>query len=63
MAYTEAHKRAIAKYRKAHTKRIAIDFKNEDYEAITAHARARGEATNGFIRRAIWETMQRDKEE
>lgn len=63
MAYTEAHKRAVAKYRKTHVKRVAIDFQISEYDAIREHAQARGETTNGFIRRSIWETMQRDKEE
>lgn len=32
-------------------------------EVVQAHAEALGESTNGFINRAIAETMERDKRE
>ena len=33
----------------------------EQREEVQAHAEAHGESTNGFINRAISETMERDK--
>ena len=33
----------------------------EKYEAVQAHAEAHSESVNGFINRAIEETMERDK--
>lgn len=33
-----------------------------DYDKVKAHAETRGESVNGFIKRAISETMERDKE-
>ena len=39
--------------------RVRMD--REKYEAVQAHAEARSESVNGFINRAIEETMQRDK--
>lgn len=34
-----------------------------DYDKVKAHAEARKETVNGFIKRAVSETMERDKEE
>lgn len=42
--------------------RINLTVPKGDKELIQAHAFARGESVNGFIGRAIVETMQRDKE-
>ena len=57
---TEAQKRA----QKAYMEKIAVArvrMDREKYEAVQAHAEARSESVNGFINRAIEETMQRDK--
>ena len=40
---------------------IQIKIDAESYEAIKDHTDARGESLNGFINRAIDETMQREK--
>ena len=37
-----------------------IGRKQSEKEAIKAHAEARGESVNGFVNRAIAETMERD---
>ena len=57
---SEAQKRATEKYHKAHYERINLLVKKGQREAFRAHAEARGESLNGFITRAIRETMQRD---
>ena len=57
---TEAQKRAQKAYmEKFAVARVRMD--REKYEAVQAHAEARSESVNGFINRAIEETMQRDK--
>jgi len=43
--------------------RINLTVKKGDKEKIQAHAEARGESANGFINRAIAETMERDNGE
>jgi len=65
MPASEARIRANAKYdAKAYSKillRIRKDAAIND-EAIRAHAEAMGESVNGFIMRAVTETMARDSE-
>lgn len=58
---TEAQKRAQKVYmEKFAVARVRMD--REKYEQIQAHAEAQGESVNGFINRAIDETMERDGE-
>ena len=57
---TEAQKRA----QKAYMEKFAVArvrMEREKYEAVQAHAEARGESVNGFLNRAAQETMERDK--
>ena len=54
-AHNEAHKRYMAGYVE-----VRARVTQEDRDAIQAHAQARGESVNGFIKRAIQETMERD---
>ena len=56
-AQKEAQKRYMEKFAVA---RVRLNV--ETFDAAKAHAAARGESLNGFITRAIAETMQRDKE-
>ena len=57
---TEAQKRAQKAYmEKFAVARVRMD--REKYEAVQAHAEANSESVNGFINRAIEETMERDK--
>lgn len=58
--YTEARKRGNRKWDAANLDRISIAVPKGHKEAIKAHAEARGESVNGFINRAIEETMERD---
>ena len=56
---TEAQKKAQQKY----MERFAVArvrMERERYDAVQAHAEARSESVNGFINRAITETMERD---
>ena len=57
---TEAQKKAQRKYMEA-VATIQIRTTTDYREQIKAHASARGESVNGFINRAIEETMERDK--
>lgn len=49
-------------YAKRSLKRIPLDVQKEHYEEIKAHSESKGETVNGFIKRAINETIIRDKE-
>lgn len=56
---TEAQKRAQKNYMdKFAIARVRMEKRR--YEDIQAHAAAQGESVNGFINRAITETMERD---
>ena len=48
-------------YAKRSLKRIPLDVQKEQYEIIKDHAENQGESVNGFIKRAINETIERDK--
>lgn len=58
--YTTAKRIANQKWDSANLDRISIAVKKGKREEIKAHAAARGESLNGFINRAITETMERD---
>lgn len=61
MAASEALKKAQQRYmEKFSVARVRMD--RVKYEAVQAHAAARGESVNGFINRAVDETMERDGE-
>lgn len=56
---TEAQKRAQKTYmEKFAVARVRME--REKYEAVQDYAAAQGESVNGFINRAISETMERD---
>ena len=59
--YTEARKRGNRKWDAANLDRISIAVPKGHKEAIKAHAEGNSESVNGFINRAIEETMERDK--
>ena len=62
MPYTEAQKRATAKYNAKAYDRIEVKVPKGKKVSIQAYAEANGESVNGFINRAIEETMARDAE-
>lgn len=49
------------KYAKEKYKRIPLDVTKEKYDQIKEYASAHSESVNGFIKRAIDETMERDE--
>ena len=59
--YTEAQKKSAKKWDAANLDRVSIAMPKGQKDIIKAHAEARGESVNGFINRAIGETMDRDK--
>ena len=59
--YTEAQKKSAKKWDAANLDRVSIAMPKGQKDIIKAHAEARGESVNGFINRAIDETMGRDK--
>ena len=61
MTVPKANQRAVNKYVKANYDRVNVTMPKGRKDTIKAHAEARGESVNGFINRAIDETIQRDK--
>ena len=57
---TEAQKRAQKAYMEKFV-RVEIRVTADKRDAIQAHAEARSESVNGFINRAISETIEREK--
>lgn len=62
MALTEQRKEYLYDYQKSKLKRIPLDVPKERYEEIKAAADAVGEKVNGYIKQAIKERIERDKE-
>lgn len=60
--YTEARAAANKRYLGKQAW-IKVRTTPEHRDAIQAHAQAQGESVNAFVRRAIQETIQLDKEE
>ena len=58
--YTEARKEGNRKWDAANLDRISIAVPKGKKDVIKAHAETQGESVNGFINRAIEETMERD---
>ena len=61
MSSKEKKKQYDLEYAKKHLKRIPLDVRLEKYNEIKTHATKNGESVNGFVKRAIDETMERDK--
>ena len=60
MPATKAQQKAVSKYMKENYDVYQIRMKKGQKDVIKAHAESCGESVNGFINRAIDETMQRD---
>ena len=60
MAVSKAQQKAVSKYMKENYDVYQIRMPKGKKDAIKAHAEAQGESVNGFINRAIDETMERD---
>ena len=61
MAYNDKSKAYVKKYKADNIKRVPLDMQRAQYEIVQTHAQAQGESVNGFVNRAIDETMERDK--
>ena len=59
--YSEASKRATIKYQTEKLDTIIVRYQLGFKETVTKHASLTGESMTAFIRRAIEETMERDK--
>ena len=62
MSASEAQRKATNKYIQEKVDEIKLRVPKGERETIRAHAETRGESLNGFIQRAVRETMERDKE-
>lgn len=60
MPVSKAQQRAVSKYMKENYDVYQIRMPKGKKEVIKAHAEACGESVNGFVNRAIDETMERD---
>ena len=60
VAVSKAQQRAVDKYVKENYDRIEIKVPKGQKDTIKAHAEAHSESVNGFVNRAIAETMERD---
>ena len=60
MTVSKAQQKAVNKYMKANYDEIKVRVSKGHKEIIQAHSEALGESVNGFINRAIKETMERD---
>lgn len=63
MAVSKAQQKAVAKYMKNNYEEIKVRVHKGQKDIIKAHAEKNGESVNGFVNRAIDETMQRDTTE
>lgn len=60
MPISEAQRKAVAKFNAANYDRIELRVDKGQKQALKAHAESRGETLNGFVNRAIQETLERD---
>ena len=51
----------INNYKRETYKRISFELKKTDFEEVKAHTQETSETVNGFIKRAIKETLEREK--
>lgn len=63
MPASKAQQKAVAKYMKNNYDEIKLRVPKGEKEKIKSHAESNGESINGFIKRSIDETMERDKKE
>lgn len=61
MAIPKSQRKAVAKYNAKAYDEIKTRVSKGKKEVIREHATKNGESLNGFINRAIDETMERDK--
>ena len=62
MPVSKKQQASVNKYVRENYDRINVTFPKGKKDVVRAHAEACGESVNGFINRAIDETMERDHE-
>ena len=62
MPASKAQQRAVSKYMKENYDVFQIRMPKGRKAVIQAHAGSQGESVNGFVNRAIDETMEHDKD-
>lgn len=62
MPTTKAQQKAVARYKAKSYDAFETRVKKGEKDRLKAHATKHGESLNGFINRAIRETIQRDNE-
>ena len=60
---SKAQQKAVSKYMKENYDEVKLRMEKGKKDKIKSHADAAGESMNGFINRAIDETMERDNKE
>lgn len=63
MALSEARKKANEKYNAKAYDQVKVLVKKGEREQLKTHAERQGESLNGFINRAIKETIERDNKD
>ena len=61
MARSKASNEAQYRYNASHLKRVPLDMQLSDYEVLRTAASTAGESVNGYIKRAIFERIERDE--
>ena len=61
MPVSKKQQASVTKYVKEHYDRISVTVPQGKKDDIRKHAEDRGESINGFINRAIDETIERDQ--
>lgn len=62
MPTTKAQQKAVARYKAKSYDAFETRVKKGEKDRLKAHAAKHGESLNGFINRAVRETIQRDNE-
>jgi uncharacterized protein (DUF1778 family) len=62
MAVSKAQQKAVSKYMKENYDEIKVRVEKGQKDIIKAHAESKGESLNGFINRAISETMEKENQ-
>lgn len=63
MTISKAQLRATAKYEAKAYDKVLLRLPKGKKEVIQTHAKAKGETVNGFVTRAINETLERESKE
>lgn len=62
MPVSKAQQKAVNKYVRENYDKLLLTMQKGEKDRIKAHADSQCESVNGFVRRAITETMERDKQ-